>query len=145
MPKNMSLLDAFSPNTKYSSLEDPNHNSERLTFKQKKSLATRKEEVAAIRAKFPTKVPIIVEKYKKERNLPHIDKVKFLVPQDLTLSQLSTILRNRLQISSTESFFLFVSGKCLPSLSTSVAELYRDHSDEDGFLYVSYAIQEAFG
>jgi microtubule-associated protein 1 light chain len=108
-------------------------------------LSTRKEEVAAIRAKFPTKVPIIVEKYKKERNLPHIDKVKFLVPQDLTLSQLSTILRNRLQISSTESFFLFVSGKCLPSLSTSVAELYRDHSDEDGFLYVSYASQEAFG
>jgi len=90
-------------------------------------------------------VPIIVEKYKKERNLPHIDKVKFLVPQDLTLSQLSTILRNRLEISSTESFFLFVSGKSLPSLSTSVAELYRDHSDEDGFLYVSYASQEAFG
>lgn len=142
----MSLLDVFSPkSTRYSIMDDANHNSERQTFKQKKTLATRKEEVAAIRAKFPTKVPCIVEKYKKERSLRHIDKVKFLVPQDLTMSQLSTILRNRLQISSTESFFLFVSGKTLPSLSSSVAELYRDHSDEDGFIYVSYASQEVFG
>ncbi|XP_013387262.1 microtubule-associated proteins 1A/1B light chain 3C-like [Lingula anatina] len=63
------------------------------TFKQRKSFATRKEEVAGIRAKFPSKVPVIVERYHKERSLPILDKTKFLVPQELTMSQFVTIIR----------------------------------------------------
>merc|ERR1711874_277145 len=124
---------------------DSNDNVPQKSFKQKKSLATGREEVAAIRMKFPTKVAVIVERYKGERNLPDIDKVKFLVPQELTMSQFSTILRNRLQISSIETFFLFINKRTLPTLSQSVAELYRDNRDEDGFLYVTYASQEVFG
>ena len=38
---------------------DSNDNMPRKSFKQKKSLETRKEEVAAIRMKFPTKVRIM--------------------------------------------------------------------------------------
>ena len=61
------------------------------------------------------------------------------------MSQFSTILRNRLQISSIETFFLFINKRTLPTLSQSVAELYRDYRDEDGFLYLTYASQEVFG
>ncbi|KAF8765086.1 Microtubule-associated proteins 1A/1B light like protein [Argiope bruennichi] len=62
------------------------------TFKQRKSLATRKEEVENIRTKFPTKIPVIVERYHKESQLPLLDKTKFLVPQELTVSQFLTII-----------------------------------------------------
>ena len=33
----------------------------------------------------------------------------------------------------------------MASLSKTVLEVYREHHDPDGFLYLSYASQEAFG
>ena len=38
-------------------------------------------------------VQVIVERYKKEQALPILDKSKFLVPQELTMSQFVTIIR----------------------------------------------------
>lgn len=110
-----------------------------------KTAVTRKEEVANIRAKFPTKIPVIVERYAKESTLPVLDKTKFLVPQELTMSQFVTIIRNRMQLHSTMSFYLLVNNKSLVSLSRTLAEVYRECHDDDGFLYVTYASQEVFG
>jgi microtubule-associated protein 1 light chain len=62
-------------------------------FKERKSLAARIEEVQGIRSKFPNKIPVIVERFHKERSLPALDKTKFLVPQELTMSQFVTIIR----------------------------------------------------
>ncbi|XP_047611008.1 microtubule-associated proteins 1A/1B light chain 3C isoform X2 [Phacochoerus africanus] len=63
-------------------------------FKQRKSLATRREEVAGIRVKFPGKIPVIVERYPREKFLPLLDKTKFLVPQELTMTQFLSIIRS---------------------------------------------------
>ncbi|KAM9316732.1 microtubule-associated protein 1 light chain 3 gamma [Gastrophryne carolinensis] len=114
-------------------------------FKQRKSLATRKIEVIGIKAKFPTKIPVIVERYSKEKYLPLLDKTKFLVPQDLTMSQFINIIRNRMDLSATQAFYILVNEKTLASMSLTVSELYKDHKDEDGFLYMTYASQEMFG
>jgi len=116
-----------------------------VSFKQKKPLATRKEEVASIRTKFPNKIPVIVERYHKETSLPALDKTKFLVPQEITMSQLITIIRNRLQLNSQQALYLLVSNRNLASLSRPLTQVYRDYRDEDGFLYVTYASQEVFG
>ncbi|CAL8073076.1 unnamed protein product [Orchesella dallaii] len=116
-----------------------------LSFKQRKPLAIRKEEVAAIRVKFPAKVPVIVERYHKETQLPSLDKTKFLVPEEITMSQFITIVRNRLQLNSQQALYLLVSNKNLASLSRPLSQIYRDYRDDDGFLYVTYASQEVFG
>ncbi|KAE8602063.1 hypothetical protein XENTR_v10013868 [Xenopus tropicalis] len=114
-------------------------------FKQRKSLASRKEEVIGIKAKFPTKIPVIVERYRREKYLPLLDKTKFLVPKDLSMMQFINIIRNRMNLSATQAFYLLVNNKSLASMSLTMAELYRDHKDEDGFLYMTYASQEMFG
>ncbi|XP_072839951.2 microtubule-associated protein 1 light chain 3 gamma [Pogona vitticeps] len=117
-----------------------------LPFKHRKPFASRKNEVAAIRIKFPGKVPVILERYSKEKMLPALNKIKFLVPQELTVGQFVTIIRNRMSIGSTQAFHVLVNGnRSLVNMSSTMAEVYATHHDEDGFLYMTYASQEMFG
>uniref|UniRef100_A0A8C0JBJ5 Uncharacterized protein n=1 Tax=Chelonoidis abingdonii TaxID=106734 RepID=A0A8C0JBJ5_CHEAB len=51
--------------------------------------------------------------------------------------------RTRMSLTATQAFYLLVNNKNL--LSMSMGEVYRDHKDDDGFLYVTYASQEIFG
>ncbi|EEB15221.1 microtubule-associated proteins 1A/1B light chain, putative [Pediculus humanus corporis] len=106
---------------------------------------SRKEEADAIRKKFPTKVPIIVDRFHKESNLPQLEKSKFLVPQEITMSQFVTIIRNRMKLGSNQAFYLLVNNRSMLSLSKTLSEVYKDHKEKDGFLYMTYASQEVFG
>ncbi|XP_045487051.1 uncharacterized protein LOC110993027 isoform X2 [Pieris rapae] len=106
---------------------------------------SRKEEVMAIKSKFPTKVPLIVERYHKERSLPTLDKTKFLVPEDITMSQFLVIIRNRIKIKPNQALYLIINNRSMLSMSLTMAQAYEAYSDEDGFLYITYASQEVFG
>lgn len=41
----------------------------------------------------------MVERYRKEKTLPELEKNKFLVPDDITMSQFLVIIRNRIQLN----------------------------------------------
>ncbi|XP_050780819.1 microtubule-associated proteins 1A/1B light chain 3C-like [Gopherus flavomarginatus] len=120
-------------------------NSHSCSFKQRKSLASRMREAAEIRAKYTTKIPVVVERYRKEKQLPLLDRTKFLVSQNSFMSQFVITLRTRMSLTATQAFYLLVNNKNLPSMGMTMGEVYRDHKDEDGFLYVTYASQETFG
>ncbi|KAF3823475.1 hypothetical protein GH733_010911 [Mirounga leonina] len=77
--------------------------------------------------------------------MPPLDKTKFLVPQELTMTQFLSVIRSRLVLGATEAFYLLVNNRSLVSMSVTMAEVYRDYKDEDGFVYVTYASQEMFG
>ncbi|XP_029789199.1 microtubule-associated proteins 1A/1B light chain 3C [Suricata suricatta] len=112
-------------------------------FKQRKSLATRQEEIAGIWAKLPNKIP--VEHYPRERFLPPLDKTEFLVPQELTATQVLSILRGCLVLWASEGFSLLVNNKSLVSMNVIMAEVHGDYQDEDGFVDMTCAPQEKFG
>jgi GABA(A) receptor-associated protein len=104
----------------------------------------RRIESDKIKEKYPERVPIICER--ASNNIRLIDKSKYLVPKDLTVSQFSFIIRKRLEISKDAALFLLVCGKHSITGDTSISEIYDKYSDkEDGFLYIAYTSELTWG
>jgi len=115
----------------------------KFKFKEEHTLEHRTHESSKIRSKYPERIPVIVEKEAKSPITP-IDKRKFLVPSDISVAQFMWIIRKRIQLPSEKAIFLFV-GKVLPQSSASMGQIYEDHKDEDGFLYIAYSGENTFG
>ncbi len=113
------------------------------SFKDSTSLEKRLAEASRVRQRYPDKVPVIVEKAAKT-DIPEMDKNKFLVPSDLTVGQFVYVIRKRLQLSPEKALFVFV-GNVLPPTSSLMREIYAQHKDADGFLYVRYSGESTFG
>ena len=116
-----------------------------MNFRALHCFEARSSESERIREKFPDRVPIIVERAKhSSADLPKIDKQKYLVPGDVTLSQFIFIIRRRLSLDSDQALFLFVKG-VLPTTGVLMRELYSQYKDSDGFLYIEYCGENVFG
>ncbi|XP_075426176.1 microtubule-associated protein 1 light chain 3 gamma-like [Ascaphus truei] len=115
------------------------------SFKQRKRLDSRIHEVTRVRNRFPCKIPVIVERDHREKLLPALQKIKFLVPQEMTLGQFVTMIRCRLPLSPSLALCVLVSGRRLASLTMTMSQVYSANHDQDGFLYMTYMSQDMFG
>lgn len=50
-----------------------------------------------------------------------------------------------MHINPTQAFYMIVNNRTLASMTKTMAEVYKETQDEDGFLYITYASQEMFG
>ena len=120
-----------------------------MDFKKKYTFEERLGESARIIGKFPDRVPVICEQPTGSSRLPLIGKKKFLVPVDVTVSQLVCIIRKRVTIAPEMGIFLFVNsrtkGSHIPPNSLSIFEIYKHHRDLDNFLYISISSENTFG
>lgn len=115
----------------------------RFKFKEENPFEQRKAEAANIRIKYPERVPVIIEK-ELGAQVGDLDKKKFLIPSDISISQLIWIIRKRIELPPEKALFLYV-GRTIPLASASVGQVYDEHKDEDGFLYVSFSGENTFG
>lgn len=115
-----------------------------MGFKDLHSLTKRQAESNRIRLKYPDRCPVIVERGGSGAELKALDKCKYLVPADLQLSQFAYVIRKRLSLQPEQAIFLFVGGS-VPAASSLISQLYREHADVDGFLYITYNGENAFG
>lgn len=115
-----------------------------IPFKAANPFEARLEEARRIRDKFPGRIPVIVERGQRSVSVPRIDKQKFLVPGDLSVSQFIFVIRKRLNLPAEQALFLFV-GNTLPTTGMLIRELHASYADADGFLYVTYCGENVFG
>ena len=113
-------------------------------FKKENNLDKRKSESKRITVKYPNRVPIIVEVYKKDVEKVNLDKTKYLVPFELTVGQFLFVIRKRTNLEKGDAMFLFFNNKLVP-VSSGLGSIYKDYRDNDGFLYATIALENAFG
>ena len=113
-----------------------------VKYVNKYTFEQRLADTKAVRIKYPTKIPVICEKYNS--NDPDIDKNKYLIDECCNVGQLLTIIRKRLQLSQEQALFIFI-GNSIPSSNTLISSLYFTHKNGDGFLYITYTRENTFG
>lgn len=106
----------------------------KFKFKSEHTFQQRYEKSSRIMNKYPDKIPIICEKMYdiKNKDIPTIDKTKYIVPKDLTISQFLYVVRNRMKLTSEKAIFLFIGGT-IPASSELILNIYSEHKDSDGF------------
>ena len=113
-------------------------------FQKDHTFEVRSQESAKILGKYPDRIPLIVEKVPNNSILPQISKTKFLVPDDITITQFMFIVRKYLKLDPSVSIYLFCDG-VIPNASETISTTYINHKDADGFLYIFYAGENTFG
>ena len=88
------------------------------------------------------KVPIIIQL--TENSNIELDKLKYIVPTDLTLQQFHCILSKYIKKNEKQSVIMFINNT-LPVSSESIGSLYNQYKDNDGFLYITIRKENTFG
>ena len=109
-------------------------------FKKKnKDVIIRKQMSEKLKKQFPDKIPIICEK-DPESKMKEIEKTKYLIPKDLTVSQFSLLLRKKVELNPEEAFYLIVKEKYSIVGENRIEDIYEKYAnEEDGFLYIVYS------
>jgi GABA(A) receptor-associated protein len=113
------------------------------SYKQQKTHQDRLQESADILRQFPGHIPVIIEAHPRSSLSPP-DRPKLLVPSDLTVGQFLFVVRKRVQIGPSEALFVVLNGK-IPYANSTMGTLYLESKDPDGFLYVTYSSDSAYG
>ena len=118
----------------------------RGSFKQEFSHEKRCLEARRIRAKYPDRIPVVVEQARKEDFAVRDMKRKYLVPGELTLGQFVYVVRRRLKLNAEKAIFLATAGGIMPATTQLIGTIDSEHKDkDDGFLYLVYSAENTFG
>ena len=79
------------------------------------------------------------------KDIPDIDRKKYLVPDDLSMANFMYVVRKRIKLSPEKSLYLFVDGNNMVPASQLVKNVYQEYSSSDNFLYIIYAGESTFG
>ena len=64
----------------------------------------------------------------------------------VVVAHLLVVVRRRVHLDASSALFLLLDGGTLPAMTETVGALHRKHADaEDGFLYLKFARENAFG
>lgn len=97
-----------------------------------------------IRSKYPDRIPIIVTP--NSDKTPAIDKSKLLVHGDSTAGRTIVEIRKKIPgLGSEQALYAFCGNTLMPT-SMLMSQVYDNYKNpDDGFLYITYALENTFG
>lgn len=110
-------------------------------FKSEKTFDERLLYSTRLQYKFSDRVPVIIE---SSGNVKNLDKIKYLVPKSLAVSEIMFIIRKNIKMDSNKAIFIFVNNLLIP-MNQNMGEIYYTHKESDGFLYIKYSCENTFG
>jgi hypothetical protein len=115
----------------------------RVPFRERVSVDIRRAECERVQLCRPTHVPTIL--VCSGTSTPQCEREKFLLGNDVCVAQLSTIVRSYVKLQKHDALFFLCDNTMLIG-SDTMRELQHKYKDaHDGFLYISYAVESAFG
>lgn len=116
-----------------------------MSFKQKYSFSERYDESLRVLDKYPNRIPVICECDSKNTTKTfNLKKIKYLVPNSLTIGQFVYVLRKQMTLKPEESVFIMINN-ILPPTAALMSQIYNTHKDSDGFLYGAVLRENTFG
>mgnify|MGYP001557920375 CR=1 FL=1 len=115
-----------------------------MRYKDKYTFERRCEEYAKVIETNPERLPVIIERAIGS-DIPCIDKNKYLVPRELTIGQLSFVVRKRIHLSHEKALFLFVDSNVILPTGITIEEIYKQYAEKCGFLFIQYSSENTFG
>ena len=117
----------------------------KFEYEKNNTLESRIELSTKLLEKYPDRKPVIIEKKQTEKNLKDITKNRYLLPNEMKLSDLIFIIRRHIEVTSEQSIFIFVNGHLVPSNSI-ISEIYNSYkNNDDQLLYIMYTTENTFG
>lgn len=115
-----------------------------MSYKHKHDFYRRREEADRVKEQYPDKIPIICEVDQKNSSVIRLKRMKYLVPDSLTVGQFLYVLRKQMTLKSEEAIFIMINNT-LPPTAAMMSQIYHTHKDEDGFLYFFLCKENTFG
>jgi hypothetical protein len=117
------------------------YNKKEFTEQEKDAI---KKEVAMIKTKYPEYIPIVL-RTKSKSNIK-LNKIKYLVGEDITVVQFLSIIRKKIHdFNKSDSIFLFINNT-LPVQHNTLGNLYKQYKDIDThMLFVTVCKENTFG
>ena len=106
-------------------------------FKMLHTFETRKKEAEKLYNNHSDKIFTIVER-SDSTDIPDTDRI-WAVKHELTIGQFIYNLKTSLKLSATDTIVLYVNNQHIPKISESFKDIYCEHKDKDGFLYITYS------
>jgi GABA(A) receptor-associated protein len=110
-----------------------------------KSILQRQTESKQIINKYPNRVCVYILKADNKPLLQDLDKNKYIVPNDLSIGQMSYVIRKRINLNCADAMFLMTSNNNILPGAALIGAMNDKYQDIDGFLYIRYTTENVFG
>jgi len=115
-----------------------------FAYQRQHPIEKRVEESTRLKIKHADRLPVICQVISKNKDL-FIKQPKFLVYKDQNVGSFLYILRKRIQLRPEEALFIFTEDGHLPNITSTFSEVFNNHMNKDGFLYLAVSMESVFG
>jgi GABA(A) receptor-associated protein len=115
------------------------------SFKRETTFEKRVDICRRIKGKYPNRIPIIIE-IANGSNL-NLTRSRFLAPEQISIGGFLNEIRKQTNVQKEEAIFIFCGSgnNVLVPTTHNLNSIYEKYRDEDGFLYLTIALENTFG